>query len=402
MSEYFIARQPIFTKEMDLYAYELLFRESLENFAPLDLDENAATAEVLTTSSDVGLSGLVGEHKAFINLPQRFFEEPDLLPLPPDQLVLEVLESVEINEATIKGIKTLRDRGFSLALDDVVDLESYEATLPHVDIVKLEIPDIPPDSWEPVVGALKRRGFKVLAEKVETNEEFERLAELGCDLFQGYFFAKPKIVSGRKLSANKLVLLELMSKINDPNTDIEALSDLISRDVALSVRVLNYVNSAANVLNRRVESIRDGVVYLGRDTIRNLVTVFTMGNVEERPTELLVMALRRGRFCELLAQHNEQEDSPAFFTVGMFSVLDALMNAPMTEVVNKLTITADMRLALETHGGEKGQLLSLAVALERADYEYLDENSVDADVVAKLHQDALSWADSVIQSSGIS
>ncbi|MEM1142377.1 MAG: HDOD domain-containing protein [Pseudomonadota bacterium] len=401
MSEYFIARQPIFDKNLAVYAYELLFRDSDRNAAPQDMDEDSATAQVLTTSSDVGLRWLVGDRQAFINLPQRFFEEPDLLPLPPDQLVLEILETVEINETTLSGIATFRERGFCLALDDVVDFAPYEATLPHVEIIKLEIPLIDPEKWDATVSDLKARGFKVLAEKVETNEEFEALAAAGCDYFQGYFFAKPKVVSGKKLGSNKIALLELLAKINDPSIDIDTLSELVSRDVALSIRVLNYVNSAANALNRRVESIREGVVYLGRDTIRNLVTVFTMGTVEDRPTELMTMALLRARFCELVALEQDRDDSAAYFTVGMFSVLDALMNASIEDVVGTLAVGPEMRAALVSRGGEKGEVLNIAINLERGEFNVLMDAQLSAEQLASLHQQAREWADGIVADSGL-
>ncbi|CAN0604966.1 unnamed protein product, partial [Ectocarpus sp. 12 AP-2014] len=180
------------------------------------MDEDAATAQVLTTSSDVGLEDLVGDHLAFVNLPRKFLVEPELLLLPPEQLVLEVLESVEIDEACLAGMARLAERGFKLALDDVVHHDSHQHALPHVDIVKLEIPAIDPSRWEQTIKELQSQGQKVLAEKVETNEEFEQLAALGCDYFQGYFFARPRIVSGRRLTSNKLAMLQLMSRVNDP------------------------------------------------------------------------------------------------------------------------------------------------------------------------------------------
>lgn len=402
MSEYFIARQPILDQKLDLYGYELLFRDSMQNAAPVDLDEDAATAQVLTTSNDVGLHDLVGDQLAFINLPQKFLTEPDLLLLPPEKVVLEILETVELNGTTLAGIEQLRQRGFQVALDDVVEHKQYSQAQDHVDIVKLEIPGIEPGDWGQIISELKALGFRVLAEKVETNEEFEQLVELGCDYFQGYFFARPRVVTGRRLTSNKLAMLQLMSRINDPDTDIETLSELVSRDVALSVRVMNYVNSAATALNRHVESIREAVVYLGRDTIRHLVMLLTMGSVDDRPNALINMALQRGKLCELIGKHNEAEDGGAFFTVGLFSVLDALMDAPMEDVIEKLTVTDDVREALVSQEGAMGEALLLAVALERGDTSSLDQSSVPGTILADMYLQATRWADGVFEESGLS
>lgn len=400
MHQYFIARQPIFDSNLKLCAYELLFRDSMQNAAPQSFCEDTATAEVLTTSADIGLDGLVGEQLAFINLPLRFFLEPELLLLPPDRVVLEVLENVEITDAVRDGVKTLRDRGFTLALDDIVDIAPYGDVLPHISIVKLEIPRLDRTQWGPIISGLQQQGFKVLAEKVETNDEFEELASLGCDYFQGYFFAKPKLVSGRRLSASKLGLLQLMVKINDPEIDIDTLSELVSRDVTLSVRVLNHVNSAASHLNRHVDSVREGVVYLGRQAIRNIVTLLTMSSIDDHPVELVAMALRRGRFCELYAERLDVDDAPSYFTVGLFSVLDALMDAPMEEVVEKFALSEEMRKALVLFEGSKGAPLQIARDLERADTSQLRAAALPGEDLTELYREATLWSDAIVSGAG--
>ncbi|MFT4768183.1 MAG: EAL and modified HD-GYP domain-containing signal transduction protein [Glaciecola sp.] len=396
MSEFFIARQPIFDRNLKVFAYELLFRSSDTGAAPKDLDDDAATAQVLSTSEEVGLSRLVGKRPAFINLPRKFLVEPDLLPFAPDNVVLEVLEHVEIDDAVIEGMAGLGDRGYTLALDDFVYDSRFDNALRHVAIVKLEIPQIAPKDWNTEITRLKKLGVKVLAEKVETNEEFESLKALGCDYFQGYFFAKPKVVRGKRLAPNKLAVLQLMSKINNPETDIESLSDLVSRDVAISVRAMNYVNSPAGALNRRIESIREAVVYIGRETIRRWVTLLIMAKLDDKPGELVTMTLVRAKFMELLAQEANQDDANAFFTVGLFSVLDALMDAPLEEVINTLAIPQELRDALSQELGIKGQSLALAKALELGELSSFDPFEIPAPIIASLHQTATQWADETL------
>lgn len=396
MSEFFIARQPIFDDKVKLFAYELLFRSSDTGAAPKDLDDDVATAQVLSISEEVGLTRLVGERPAFINLPHKFLVEPDLLPFEPDNVVLEVLEHVEIDDGVIQGMAALGERGYTMALDDFVYDARFDAALQHVAIVKLEIPEIAPENWGTEISRLKDLGVKVLAEKVETNEEFETLKALGCDYFQGYFFARPKVVTGKRLAPNKLAVMELMSKINNPETDIESLSELVSRDVAISVRAMNYVNSPAGALNRRIESIREAVVYIGRETIRRWVTLLIMARLDDKPGELVTMTLVRAKFMELMALEADQEDANAFFTVGLFSVLDALMDAPLEEVIGTLTIPQELHDALCQHLGNKGASLKLAKALEYGELSSFEPFQIAAPVIASLHQTATQWADETL------
>lgn len=402
MTEFFIARQPIFDPKLALRGYELLFRSSATNAAPVDMDRASATAQVLSTTADLGLASLVGAQLAFVNLPERFLDEPDLLPLAPGQLVLEVLEDVELNEARVANIQQLAERGYTIALDDFVYDGRFEAVLPHVDIVKLEIPAIPRERWAEEVCRLKKRGHRVLAEKVETDEEFQVLRELGCDFFQGYFFARPKVISGRRLASSQLALLQLLSQVTDPGCDVDALTELVGRDVALSVRVLNHVNSAANGLNRRVSSLREAIVYLGRERIRNIVALLIMARVDDKPAELLSTALVRARFCQLLALECDDEQPDAFFTAGLFSVLDALMDLTMAEVLQKLPVSEDLAMALLEQSGPIGHSLSLAIDLERgACLRRPPPADLPESTLARTYHEARQWADEVVAATDV-
>ncbi len=242
----------------------------------------------------------------------------------------------------------------------------------------------------------------MLAEKIENLEEYETLHDLGCDFFQGYFFAKPRIVRGRRLASNQLALVQLLARINDPSADIDQLSELVSHDVALSVRVLNHVNSAAWSLNHHVDSIREAVVYLGRDQVRNLAALMLMAQVERKPKELMVMALVRAKFCELLARACNEESPDVFFTAGLFSVLDALVDTPMEELLSELKVSDAMGDALLHHTGEIGEALELAKQIELGeDLPTPEADEVQLDELADLHNQATAWADSIAVSTGL-
>ncbi|WP_027950454.1 EAL and HDOD domain-containing protein [Haliea salexigens] len=400
-NHFFLARQPILDRNLKLYAYELLFRSSSENCAPAGLDDDAATAQVLTNAMEIGIDRLSRGHITFINLPRQFLLDPDLLPIEPVRVMLEILEDVVPDDDVLAGVESLRETGFKIALDDVVESESYDRLMPMVDTVKIDIRAMPEDTWAAQIGRIKTYGCKVLAEKVETEEEFQTLKALGVDYFQGYFFARPRIVSGRRLPTNKIALLRLLARISDPDTDLEELQSLISQDVGLSVRALAYVNSAANALNRKIDSIKEAIVYLGRGVIRNWVVLYIMSGVDGKADEIVTMGLVRGRLCELLAEHCGLANADSYFTVGLLSVLDALLDVPLEEALKYLPLPEDMQDALINREGDRGEALSCALSLEAGDAGSVEFRNLDAMELADIYMSAVQWADVAARQAGL-
>jgi len=401
MPAFFIGRQPIFDRDLNLHAYELLFRDGKQNFNLDDLDQDTATSQVITTAfTDIGLEKLIGDKLAFVNVTHKFLTNPDLLPMQPEQVVLEVLENVIIDEDVVEGVKELKKRGFKIALDDFIYSEAYEAILPYVNMVKLDITQIAQDEWGSQVEQLRKYDCELLAEKVETAEEYELLKKLDIDFFQGFFFARPKVVSGTRIASNKLALLQVLAKVNDPTAGIDDLQELLSREVGLSVKALNFVNSAASGLNRKVDSIREAIIYLGRNKIKNWVTLSIMASVDGKPEALMTTGLVRAKFCELLAAKAELEGPDSYFTVGLFSVLDSLMDAELADVLEPMAIPDEMRDALLNHQGVKGRTLAYAIEFEQGNFGYGDEHGfsgLNADVVSDLYFEAMLWADDSTQ-----
>lgn len=398
---YFLARQPILDRDLKLFAYELLFRDSKTNSAPGDINAVSATAQVLTHAMEIGLDRLSRGHLTFINLPREFLLDPALLPIDPVRVMLEILEDVTPDEEVVAGVRDLQDSGFKIALDDVVDAAVYDDLLPYVDTVKIDIREMAPENWGEQIARLKRYGCNVLAEKVETEEEFKQLKALGVDYFQGYFFARPRIVSGRRLPTNKIALLRLLSKLNDPDTDVDELQALISQDVGLSIRALAYVNSAANALNRKIESVREAVVWLGREMIRNWVVLYIMSGVEGKADEVVTLGLVRGRVCELLAQRCGLAGPDGFFTVGLFSVLDALLDVALTDALEHLSLPLDMRDALVSHSGDKGDALQCALRLEAGEAGSVPFRDLDEIELSDVYMEAVEWADIAARQAGL-
>lgn len=398
---YFLARQPILDRNLKLFAYELLFRVSDANSAPQDLDSVSATAQVLTNAMEIGLERLSRGHLTFINQPREFLLDPTLLPIDPIRVMLEILEDVTPDEEVLAGVRDLRENGFKIALDDVVDAEIYEALLPFVDTVKIDVREMPAEDWGAQIARVKAHGCMVLAEKVETEEEFNQLKDLGVDYFQGYFFARPRIVSGKRLPSNKVALLRLLSKLNDPDTDVDELHMLISQDVGLSVRALTYVNSAATALNRKIESVREAVIFLGRELIRNWVVLYIMSGIEGKADEIVTLGLVRGRVCELLAQRCRIEGADRFFTVGLFSVLDALLDVTLPDALQHLSLPQDLRDALVSRMGDKGTALQCALRLEAGEAGSVQFRDLDECELGEVYIEAVEWADIAARQAGL-
>ncbi len=402
MSEFFIARQPIFDRELRLHAYELLFRSSRHNANLGELDGDTATARVIATAAELGIEKLTRGRSAFINLPQRFIEEPDLMPLSPDSVVLEILETVALNEAAMAGIRSLRERGFRIALDDFVDSEAFDSILPMVDTVKLDVRELDPDQWHVQIARMRGHGCKLLAEKVETRQEFETLRELGVDYFQGFFFARPSVLRGRQIAPGRFNLLHTLARLNDPECSLEEIQELIGRDVALSVKALNYVNSAAGAMNRKIDSVREAIVYLGRDAVKRWVSVFLLASDESKPQELLTLALTRAKTCELLATRLGRDDEDVFFTTGLLSVMDSILDAPLAEILPRMALTTEMQGALLEHAGEKGVALALAKRLELGEeVEPAEALNLDLETLGDVYAEAVMWADKNLREMGM-
>ena len=394
MTDIFVARQPIFDQEMNVYAYELLFRNDSGSYDANVTDGDSATSQVIMNSFvNIGLENLVGTHKAFINFTRTFISTPDLISLPPDQVVIEVLEDIEPTEAVISTLKSLKDQGHTIALDDFVYDSKFEPLVELADIIKIDIMSLNKDEIEQHVNKLKRHNLKLLAEKVETHEEFEFLKTLGFDYYQGYFFSRPSIVKGKTITPNQLTLLELVSKINNPEIEVDELSDIISMDVSLSHKVLKFINSPMSGLRSRVGSVQQAVVLIGINAIKNWVTILAMASGSKKPAELSTTALIRARSCQLLAKSCHLAKPDSFFTVGLFSTLDAMMDQPLEVLIKELPLSEETMDALIEHTGDFGKALQCSMAMERGDFSQIGFGELNMTELSDIYLQSIQWSD---------
>lgn len=393
MQDIFIGRQPIFDRDLKLFAYELLFRSGMANHAG-QFDGDQATSQVIVNVfMELGLDQIVGTHWAFINMTRAFITASAPLPFPRDRVVLELLEDIRPDPEVIEGLRSFTDQGYQVALDDFVYHESLRPLVELAHIVKIDLMAIPRQDLVGHVEQLRQYPVKLLAEKIETEEEFEYCKGLGFDYFQGYFLSRPSIVQGSQLPPNRLAVLQLLAKVQDPNSDAHDLELLISQDVALSYKLLRYINSAFFAFPKEIDSIRQAVVYLGTRAIKTWVSLLAVAGLGDKPVELVTQAMQRARMCELLARAARRPNPESYFTVGLFSLLEALMEAPLAQILEALPFSEEIRDGLLKQQGPYGEALACVIAYERGDFAQAGFGRLTPAQTTEAYLEATRWAD---------
>ncbi|MFB9885463.1 EAL and HDOD domain-containing protein [Balneatrix alpica] len=388
---FFIARQPVYDAKLNIVGYELLYRSQCEQQANFTCG-NQATASVLGISlTEMGIPELVGPHLAFINMTRWALLSAQVMLLPPQKVVLEILEDVEVDEVLLNRLQQLKQAGYRLALDDYALQPGKEALIALSSLIKLDVRQLSSTQVRQLVRYFKGQGRQVLVEKVETWDEMELYRQEGADYFQGYFLAKPQLLCGRKAPYNHRVTLELLQRLYDPEIGMRELTELISQDVFLCYRLLRYLNSAASGLSVKVSSIQHAIVMLGLEPLRALVTLLSLMKDGQHPPALVHLLLVRARFCQLSAPLFKLREQPSsLFTVGMLSMLDVFLAKPLPQLLQQLPLQPELIRAVLERQGEMGQILQLAEALQNG--KPLTRVGVDAEQVQQCYQQAFVWA----------
>jgi c-di-GMP-related signal transduction protein len=392
----FIARQPIFNHKLNVVGYELLFRG--QGYAAGALIDDAARATatvVLNTLTELDMDRIVAGKTAWINVTREFVLHDLIQAVPPSVVGLEIPETELFDAEMVEALRELKQAGYKLALDDFSAREGSDAVLELFDVVKLSMPELGRQQMRELAARLRPYPGLVLADKLATRPEHEVCIAAGCDLFQGYFFCRPAVVGTRGISANRLALLQVVAALNDPDIELSEIEQLVARDVALSFRLLRYVNSAFFGLRGDVRSIGQALALLGLENVRRWATLSTLATIDNKPTELTLTALIRARFCELAGAHRGIGSTAELFTLGLFSVIDGMMDAPMHDVVASLPLAEDMREALVSRQGQMGQLLNCVTALETGEDGPATGFISDA---GDVYLEALMWANSAAES----
>lgn len=398
VNQAFIGRQPILDANQRIVAYELLFRHNATaNTAVIEDDVRSCTQILVNTLNDMGAQWLLGDKQAFININADVLMGDFIELLPPKRTVLELLPGLQADEALVQRIKTLRAKGFQISLSTIEDT-GLLALLPHADYVKLNIVKLGLDKVVAVFGKLKGRSIKTIAECVESHQDFDTCKQAGFPLFQGFYFAHPETLSAKVIHPAYAVVLEILNMVSR-KAEIKDIELAFKHDVALSFKLLRYINSVGFGLSSEIQSIRHAITILGYDQLYRWLTLLmvTAGD-SSAPPALMKTAITRGRLTELLgAGYLNKQERDDLFIVGVFSLLDAMLEMPMDQALDKLNLPEPVTEALMERSGVYGPFLQLAEACEGADLEKIralaESLVMDPEMVNKCHIDALSWTE---------
>ena len=403
MIDVYIARQPIFNFNKRVYAYELLFRSKAAQQLK-DTDGNQATSCVLTSAFITeGIEKISGFKPCFINFTQDLIESNAPLSFPKTKIVIEVLEDVEPTKKVINACRAFRNEGYILALDDFVFHKKFEPLIRLAHIIKIDFRISPIDEIQKILYRLKSYKLKFLAEKVETHEEFNLAVKLGFTYFQGFFFGKPEVMKIKEIASAKVNLINLLAEISQKSTSAKKLEQIISSDVGMSYKLLRYINSAYFYLINKIESISHAIVYLGEEGVRRFAMLVIVSEIaSDKPDELLRLAVIRAKFCELLAENSSLQAHPSeIFILGLFSLIDAMLDADMEYLMEKLPINEEIKEALITQTGPMAPFLEAVISYEKGCEEDCQESlqklGVETGEVYKRYLEAVEYADNILK-----
>jgi EAL and modified HD-GYP domain-containing signal transduction protein len=396
----FIARQAILDNDLNTFGYELLYRDSLDNVFKNASPEKATSSVILQNHILGDLSNVCADKLAFINFDETTILQKSALVFSPKSIVVELLETIELNDEVIFNISQLYKKGYLIALDDYDFSPKWDVLFQYISIIKLDIEDISLDQVQILKARLRimKSKIKVVCERVETQEQFQALKAIGVDYYQGYFFHKPEMKLGHCISPVKLNLIQLFLEAYKPNLNFNRISEIISHDITLMCGVLKLVNNATECANKEITSIKQAITYLGADKVKQYIAIISMSTLSsESPSELFNESIIRAKTMELLA------NNPAFepvkemaFITGILSNLGVILNIPISSIVKALPFPKEIKSALLNHQGKLYELLQLAVYFEVPDDKGIDDilktSKISKDELLSDYHEALKWS----------
>ena len=396
-----MARQPIFDANKNIYGYELLFRHGLENFFDETLDKDYASSKVLLDSFLVfDLNVLTRGKRAFLNFTERVLLSEVAQSFHQNSIIIELLEMIEPTPEIVSVCKKLKNNGYLLALDDFQYHPRYLPLIQLADIIKVDFQLTRGEEERQDV--IKQGGDKVmyLAEKVETQDEYNLAKEMGYTYFQGYYFSKPVIVAGKEIPSHKLNLVQLLKEINQPEMDFDQLGKIIQRDVSLSYKLLRFINSAAFGIPNEIHSIRHALNLLGVNEFKKWISLVLLSQIgSDKPNELMINSLIRAKFCELTAASiGQKAKAPHFFLMGLFSLIDAFLDHPKAEILRELPIPGDVKTAIleKEQQGKLSQVLRLIAHYEQSKWDTVAQIAAQLNIpenkILSNYLTSIKWA----------
>lgn len=398
----YVARQPILNIEQEVVAYELLFRDGVSNCFP-DVNPDQATSNILTNNHlTMGLEQITGQCQAYVNFHAKALLQKFPSFLDPKKVVIEILEDVTVCDKLLAACKQLKAKGYVLALDDHDFDPKWEVFFPYVDIIKIDVLDHSIIEISRLARQLTEHNVALLAEKVETLQQFEQLKLLGFTLFQGYFFSKPEVVKQKKISTSKHSILELLSETNKASFDLEKVNDIFSCDPGLTYKLLRFMNSPTYGTSQEITSLKHALIYLGDLELKKFIALLALADLNQgKPSEMMRISLFRAKFCELVSQHKkDNENPPKAFLTGLLSLIDGILDHQLNDVLEMLPIHSDIKAALLSKENYLANYLALAQEYELGQWQQCADKAeqleLDEGLCNDINQQALSWADDLL------
>ena len=394
----FVARQPIFDINRRIYAYELLFRSGESNGFP-DIDGETATTSLLSSSFfTVGIDKVGAGKLVFINFTEDLLLNGTPQLFPPDKMIVEILEDVSPGPEVVTACQSLKDKGYSLALDDFVYSNKFDELLILSEIIKIDFRLTPVETLGEMIDTLKKYNCKLLAEKIETYDEFHQAKELGFDYFQGYFFSKPEVLKNKDLSSSQARMLRLISKINTEEFDVDSLSKLVSQDVSITYKLLKYINSSHFSRLQPLSSIQQAITFLGENGFKMFVSLIATSKLsEDKPGELIRTSIVRAKFLEQIGVELKKDGSELFL-LGLFMSIDAMLDQSIENIISKMPLSDKLKAALVDRTGELYAFVRLVETYEGGNwvaFRFAQKKLGLTDtMLSEFYVEALAWADS--------
>lgn len=401
---FYAARQPILDKNKNLFAYELLFRDSIDNIFP-DIDGDEATSKMIEASKfNMGIHEFTGNKPAFINFTLETLSKGYAGMLTNEEVVVEILETVKPGKKLLALCKDLYEKGYTLALDDYEHQGVWAHFYPYVKIIKIDVQATGVDEIKQIKQAIEKfPHIQLLAEKVETHEEYNQALELGFEYFQGFFFSKPEMVKAKNLSPSQMAMAELLYETSKPEMDLASITSVFERDVSLSYKLLRYANSAMFKRASEISTIKQALVILGSAELKRFLGLMFAANVNpDKPTELINMAMTRAKFCEQIAgKVNAPLDTSLAFLTGLLSMIDAILDESLESIMEKLPLAQEIKDPLLTRKGVIAAIIKLVELIEHAEWDktaiVMEKLQLEKDQVLEAYNEALAWSDEQAQ-----
>lgn len=401
----YVARQPILNTNKELEAYELLFRDGQSNSFP-NIDPDQATSNILTNNHlTMGVEQVTGDKTAFINFHADTLIRHFPSFLDPKKIVIEILEDVPISDELLLACKELKSKGFTLALDDHDFDSKWDAFLPFVDIIKVDVLSMSIIEISRYINRIVEHNKVLLAEKVETLKQFEQLKLLGFTLFQGYFFARPEMLKQKKITTTKHNILELINQSSLVKLDFDTMSDIFRSDPGLTYKLLRFINSPMYGRTQDITSLKHALIYIGDLELKKFIALLALSDLsQEKPSEIMRLSLFRAKFCEQISSVvGDNENPPKAFLTGMLSLIDGILDHTIAEVVDILPIDAEIKSALMGENIYLTSYLDMARHIEQGRWLHCEniakQFNIKKELYAKAQIDALAWADEMLQST---